>query len=135
MSRLSALAVGLTALLAVVVTILALLPPGTAVGPVRSDKLLHMLAFLALALPVAAVQPRWILPLALMLALHGALIEIVQPYFGRGRELADWLADLAGIGVGAGLGLMLNRLGRRWWRQAGGRAATIRAPATHKRDC
>ena len=45
----------------------------------------------------------------------GAAIEIIQPAFGRHRELADLYADSAGALAGVGVGLMcralLGRLG------------------------
>jgi VanZ family protein len=52
----------------------------------------------------------WLAP---VLAAYGGAIELVQPMVGRGRELADWLADLAGIGLGALVGVALRRVWQR----------------------
>lgn len=113
MSTQSALAV-LVTLLAALATGVATLTP-TAVLPAvgGSDKLHHMLAFTVIALPVALLRPRWMLQTALMLALYGGLIELVQPFVGRGRDVMDWLANLAGIVTGSLVGLALNLLLRR----------------------
>ena len=56
----------------------------------------------------------------LILAGYGGLIELVQPYVGRSRELADWTADLKGIAVGTLAGVGVNRLAwlLRWRRLA-----------------
>jgi VanZ family protein len=62
-------------------------------------------------LPVATLRPRallWMIPAAL---LFGAGIEIVQPFLNRGRELADFLADGAGILAGSACGLAMH-----WYR-------------------
>jgi len=46
-----------------------------------------------------------VLPIAL---LFGGAIELIQPYLGRGGELADFAADAAGIVFGAALGLAIR---------------------------
>ena len=107
-----ALAYGLTATLAVVIALLTLLPLAT--PPLASgggDKVYHFIAFAGLMLPVATLRPRallWLIPAAL---LFGAGIEIVQPFLNRGRELADFLADGAGILAGSACGLAMH-----WYR-------------------
>lgn len=70
------------------------------VGVSASDKTQHALTFGTLTLLAAAAYPHKRLWLeAIALAGFGALIEIVQPYFGRGRELMDWVADITGIAL------------------------------------
>jgi VanZ family protein len=64
------------------------------------DKVAHMAAFTALVLPVACMAPRslWLLvPLALGL---GGAIELLQPYVGRSREVADFIADAMSVVAG-----------------------------------
>jgi hypothetical protein len=75
------------------------------------DKLFHAVVFAALTGPAVLVLPRkylwfWV---AHMIAL-GAGIEIVQPLGDNGRtgSLWDFLADLAGIAVGLGIGRVIR---------------------------
>ena len=107
MTRPATLALILTLLLAAAMAAATLMPLPPGPGLPGSDKTHHILGFAVLALPMATVRPRAMLWLAPLLACYGGVIEIVQPFVGRGRELADWLADLAGVGLGtlAGLGL------------------------------
>lgn len=108
----SALAVTLAL---VVLTALVTLAPirGAPSGLPINDKGWHFIAFAALAFPVAVVRPRWWPGIFLALALYGGIIEIVQPYVGRGRELADWFADCAGALTGCLLGVLIHLLLRR----------------------
>lgn len=100
----------LTALLAVVIAFLTLYPkihpPG---GLSFQDKVYHIIAFAALALPSATLYPRalrWSVPFGLA---FGAAIEIIQPYVGRSGDVPDFLADAAGIAIGVTLGLTFYR--------------------------
>ena len=113
MTRPAILALILTLLLASAMAVATLMPLTGGPGIPGSDKTHHILGFAVLALPMATVRPRAMLWLAPLLACYGGLIEIVQPYVGRGRELADWLADLAGVGLGTLAGLGLGRAWRR----------------------
>jgi len=49
---------------------------------------------------------------ALTAVLYGAAIEVIQPIVGRSGDLADFIADVLGIGLGAILGLMMNSVFR-----------------------
>ncbi len=105
--RLSVVLVGL------LVIGLSLAPLAEAPAP---DKLLHMLAYGAWALPIS-VSRRTLGRIGSYLAIIlivGGVIEIVQPYVGREGSLADFLANLLGIGFGAagGLGIRSCRLRR-----------------------
>jgi hypothetical protein len=114
MTRPATLALILTLLLAAGLALATLmpLPPGAGSLP-GSDKAHHVIGFALLALPMATVYPRAMLWLAPVLAAYGGAIELVQPMVGRGRELADWLADLAGVGLGTLAGMGLGRAWRR----------------------
>ncbi|MDD9725803.1 VanZ family protein [Roseovarius sp. SK2] len=68
------------------------------------DKVLHLLAFAALILPMAVTEPRRALRLAPVYIAFGAAIEVIQPAFGRGAEWLDLLADALGVGLGLALG-------------------------------
>ena len=80
-----------------------------------SDKLYHFIAFAALVLPCALLYARtliWVLPAAI---LFGGAIELIQPYVGRGRELADFGADAVGVVIGAALGLSLRAIAAKYF--------------------
>ena len=111
--RPATLALVLTLLLAAGLAAVTLLPlpPGAANLP-GSDKTHHIVGFALLALPMATVQPRAMLWLAPLLAAYGGVIELVQPFVGRAREWADWLADAAGVGLGTLAGLAVRRVWR-----------------------
>lgn len=115
MPRAPALALIITLVLAAVIAAATLLPLPSGPGLPGSDKTHHILGFAALTLPLAATHPRALLWLVPVLAGYGGLIELVQPLVGRARELADWLADLAGVGLGALVGVALHRV----WRRSG----------------
>lgn len=104
-----------TSVLVIATAFATLMPSSRIVNAPGSDKLHHVLAFAILALPLAVARPRWIPVTGLLLAVYGGLIEIIQPWVGRSRDLADWQADLAGILLGSLLGLALRPLLLRLW--------------------
>jgi VanZ family protein len=71
-----------------------------------SDKLRHAMSYVLLAFWFASVVVRRdFLQLIVALAAFGGVIELAQEWMGLGRqaELGDFLADVAGIGVGVAL--------------------------------
>ena len=75
-----------------------------------SDKLHHLLAYAALAVPVSLARPpRWPVWIAGFALLSGTM-EIVQPYVNRWGEWADLAANLTGLAIGVGLAALLRRL-------------------------
>lgn len=102
--------------MALAIAVGSLLPsmPGAAAS--FSDKLLHYLAYMALALAFAAAFSRrhW-LGIAVGLTLFGAAIELLQ-YWLPGKRSGEWLdmgANLAGIGTGLLAALAVPRSWRR----------------------
>jgi VanZ family protein len=78
-------------------------------APGGGDKLVHLVAFAALAFPLARsgrVGPAHVLVAA---SAFGGLIELLQPSFGRSAELGDWVADIVGVAVGIGAGRVVRR--------------------------
>ncbi|MBM3604541.1 MAG: teicoplanin resistance protein VanZ [Alphaproteobacteria bacterium] len=106
----SRLAIGLTVFLAIVIAALTLAPISAPAPVEHADKIYHALAFAGLALPISVFRPRWLMVAVPAFAAFGGLIEIVQPYVGRECSLLDWLADLAGIGIGVVAGRCLAAL-------------------------
>ncbi len=99
-----------TAVLAAVIAVLTLTQLlGPQSGVPGSDKAHHLLAFAALAFPLAVARPRLAPWVVLGVVGYGGLIEIIQPYAGRQAEWGDLVADTGGAilgsvaGVAAGL--------------------------------
>lgn len=106
--RRRAVAIWLTLALLVCITVLTLLPLTFSTGVKGSDKIQHILAFAALTLPSAVFYPKALLHVMAAAVVYGAAIEIIQPYVGRSSELADFIADLVGVGLGATIGRFLR---------------------------
>ncbi|MEL7014018.1 MAG: VanZ family protein [Pseudomonadota bacterium] len=97
--------------------VVALLIARVMLGPVgdtglsfpHMDKVVHFVAFACLALPLSISQthPRlWIFGAGLG---FGALIELIQPQFGRTADWIDLLSDAAGLVLGLAAGYALTR--------------------------
>jgi VanZ family protein len=77
----------------------------------RTDKIVHLAAFAALAMLSAAtwqqtsghLTPARLASIWIAITLYAALDEWTQPFVGRHGSIQDWLAD----GMGAALGLIL----------------------------
>ena len=85
-------------------------PPPASEG---SDKLVHLVAFAALAFPLARTGRYGLLPVFIGASAFGGAIELIQPSFNRSADLNDWVADVVGVILGIGLGLLYGRLRRR----------------------
>ncbi|HEV2567053.1 VanZ family protein [Sphingomonas sp.] len=95
---------------AVLATLYVTLRPITVTVP-GSDKTQHAITFgVLMGLAGLAYARTHLLKLAVALSAFGALIELVQPYFGRSRDVRDWIADSIGIAVV----LVLLWAWRRW---------------------
>lgn len=74
------------------------------------DKLHHLLAYALLALPASMAGPRGWIWVALSLVAWSGLIELVQPFVNRHRELADMAANAGGVLIGSITGAAARRL-------------------------
>ena len=84
-------------------------PPPT---PDGTDKLVHLIAFAALAFPLARTGRFGLVPVFVGASVFGGLIELIQPSFGRSADMQDWIADIVGVGLGIMLALLYRRLRR-----------------------
>jgi VanZ family protein len=82
-------------------------------APEGSDKLVHLIAFAALAFPLACTGRIGLLPVFIGASAFGGAIELIQPSFNRSADVNDWIADVVGVILGIGLGLLYRCLRRR----------------------
>ena len=79
-------------------------------APEGLDKLVHLIAFAALAFPLARTGRIGLLPVFIGASTFGGAIELIQPSFNRSADVNDWVADVVGVILGIGLGLLYRRL-------------------------
>ena len=79
-------------------------------APEGSDKLVHLIAFAVLAFPLARTGRYGLLPVFIGASAFGGAIELIQPNFNRSADFNDWVADIVGVILGIGLGLLYRRL-------------------------
>ncbi len=93
-------------LIVLAVTLVMLFSPGSTVpsGPPYSDKVTHLLMFLALAVAAryAGFRARWVLLGGLLYAAVSEIVQAVLP-IERSGSVWDWAADAVGVLVGLGL--------------------------------
>jgi VanZ family protein len=105
------LALSLTAIIAVVISVLTLTPINAPKVLVEgSDKLYHLIAFAALTFPSALLARPISIPVFCLAILFAAGIELIQPSVGRSREWGDFLADSVGALIGLHAGKLISRL-------------------------
>ena len=78
-------------------------------APEGSDKLVHFIAFAGLAFPLARTGRFGLLPVFVGASAFGGAIELIQPSFNRSADVNDWVADIVGVILGIGLGLLYRR--------------------------
>jgi len=81
-------------------------------APEGSDKLVHLVAFAALAFPLARTRRIGLLPVFIGASAFGGAIELIQPSFNRSADVNDWVADIGGVVLGVGCGLLYRSLRR-----------------------
>ena len=101
----------LTAFLAITLSVAMLWPlEAPPPAPEGSDKLVHFIAFAALAFPLARTGRFGLLPVFIGASAFGGAIELIQPSFNRSADVNDWVADMVGVILGIGFGLLYRRL-------------------------
>ena len=103
----------LTAIVAITLTVAMLWPlESPPPAPEGSDKLVHFIAFAALAFPLARTGRLGLVAVFVGASAFGGLIELIQPTFNRSADLGDWVADTVGVVIGIGAALIYRRLRR-----------------------
>ena len=101
----------LTVFLAITLSVAMLWPlEAPPPAPDGSDKLVHFIAFAALAFPLARTGRFGLIPVVVGASAFGGLIEVIQPTFGRSADMQDWIADIVGVALGIVLALIYRRL-------------------------
>ena len=79
-------------------------------APEGSDKLVHFVAFAALAFPLARTGRYGLLPVFVGASAFGGAIELIQPSFNRSADINDWVANIIGVLHGIAGGLVYRRI-------------------------
>ena len=72
----------------------------------------HLAAFAALAFPLARTGRLGLVAVFIGASAFGGLIEFIQPAFNRSADMGDRVADIIGVIIGIGCGLLYRRLRR-----------------------
>ena len=103
----------LTIIVTLTLTIAMLWPLETPPSaPEGSDKLVHFVAFATLAFPLAYTGRFGLPPVFIGASVYGGAIELIQPSFNRSADINDWIADIIGVLMGIGCGLLYRSLRR-----------------------
>ena len=95
----------LTVFLAITLSVAMLWPlEAPPPAPEGSDKLVHFIAFAALAFPLARTGRLGLVAVFIGASAFGGLIELIQPSFNRSADMGDWVADTVGVAIGIGCG-------------------------------
>jgi VanZ family protein len=73
-----------------------------------SDKMLHVLAYSVLVLPLMLKKPRYWLAVLIGYGLWSGAIELVQPYANHRTDIMDVLANIAGLFIGSLFAAIIN---------------------------
>jgi hypothetical protein len=100
----------LTIVLALIILIGMLAPISeVATAPAGTDKIIHIVAFAALAFPLALTKRIGLFPLFIFASFFGGITEVIQTSVGRNADINDWFSDIFGIAFGIGIARITNR--------------------------
>ena len=99
-----------TTLIFVIITFLSLYPLKEQPSIPGSDKIHHLIAYSALSIGVGLRKPSNYLLIIVFFSFYSGLIEIIQPYVNRFREIEDFLFNNLGIFIGLTLGIVINKI-------------------------
>ena len=99
-----------TSLIFIIITFLSLYPLKEQPSIPGSDKIHHLIAYLALAIGVGLRRPSNYVLIIILFSFYSGLIEIIQPYVNRFREIEDFLFNNLGILIGLTLGIVINKI-------------------------
>ena len=97
-----------TSLIFIIITFLSLYPLQEQPSVPGSDKIHHLIAYSALAIGVGLRRPSNYVLIIILFSFYSGLIEIIQPYVNRFREIEDFLFNNLGIFIGLILGIVIK---------------------------
>ncbi len=100
----------LSVLALVIITGLSLLPLPALPAVPGTDKTLHLLSYAALAFPVSVATKRSAMFVLPFYAGWSGALELLQPFVNRQGEWLDFAANVAGLAVGAAIGILVQRV-------------------------
>ena len=99
-----------TSLIFIIITFLSLYPLQEQPSIPGSDKIHHLIAYLALVICVGLRRPSNYLLIIIFFSFYSGLIEIIQPHVNRSGEIEDFLFNNLGIFLGLTLGILINKI-------------------------
>ena len=99
-----------TYLIFIIITLLSLYPLQEQPNIPGSDKIHHLIAYSALSISVGLRRPSNYILIIIFFSFYSGLIEIIQPYVNRFREIEDFLFNNLGIFIGLTLGIFINKI-------------------------
>ena len=99
-----------TYLIFIIITFFSLYPLQEQPSIAGSDKIYHLIAYSALAIGVGLRRPSNYVLIIIFFSFYSGLIEIIQPYVNRFREIEDFLFNNLGILIGLTLGIFINKI-------------------------
>ena len=99
-----------TYLIFILITFLSLYPLQEQPSIPGSDKIHHLIGYSALAIGVGLRRPSNYVLIIIFFSFYSGLIEIIQPYVNRFREIEDFLFNNLGILIGLTLGIFINKI-------------------------
>ena len=99
-----------TSLIFLIITFLSLYPLQEQPSVPGSDKIHHLIAYSALTICVGLRKPSNYFLIIILFSFYSGLIEIIQPYVNRFREIEDFLFNNLGIFIGLILGIVINKI-------------------------
>ena len=97
-----------TSLIFLIITFLSLYPLQEQPSIPVSDKIHHLIAYSALTFGVGLRRPSNYILIIIFFSFYSGLIEIIQPYVNRFREIEDFLFNNLGIVIGLILGIVIK---------------------------
>ena len=96
-----------TVALAALIGLATFIPAQKSPNAPGTDKLLHVIAYAALVLPMHFAKPHQFWKYAVCGIMFGSFIELAQPFVNRSGEVGDVLADACGIALRCAVGVRL----------------------------